>query len=121
MEIGDHMLKELQDEKARISSQIGEIEKQRRNERNVALIGKCFQYRNSLGSSTEDWWLYAKIIRAEDGNLIAHRFQTDCHGRMEVDPEHTIWDDLSAGYEEIPSEDFNAAWAGLKAAIECIK
>ena len=114
-------LEELQDERTRLNIHIWEIERRESDKRNATLIGKCFRYSNSFGSG-ESWWLYVKIIGAVDGNLISRRFQTDCRGRMEVEPEHTTFTDLlNADYEEISSKDFDTAWIDFKATIKDIK
>lgn len=114
-------LKDLAMERVRINSRIWEINRKQRQEQNVKLIGKCYRYRNSFGNENKGWWLYIQVLELEDGNLIVHRFQTDSNGRIEVEPRRVEWDSVGSQYEEIPREDFWAAWDILKLTILSMK
>lgn len=91
-----------------------EIEKTERDEKNASLMGKCVRYRNSYGSD-ERWWLYGKILRSEDGDLIIHQFETTSRGEISIKPEYRrYYSSLeTGGWESISREKFDFEWNGL--------
>lgn len=113
-------LEELQAKRAEIQSRIWEIERAENEAACRELIGKCFRFCNSYGSG-DDWWLYVKIIDVEDGNLIAHRFETCSHGTMQAQPRTALWPhNLESGYTEIDASEFNAAWVEFKDTLAAL-
>ncbi len=113
-------LEKLHADKAKIQSQIWDIEQAETAKINKKLLGKCFRYWDTFGSGGDGWWLYAKVIDVDAGNPIAHRFQIDANGGMEIEPRHVLWHDLSSGYDKISNAAFDAAWTDFKAAIGSI-
>lgn len=95
---------------------IRHIEATERDQKHAALIGKCLRYRNSYGHD-EKWWLYCKVLRAEGGNLIIHRFETTSRGEIKIEPEYKDYYGLTGGWETISDGTFADAWADLRNRI----
>jgi hypothetical protein len=83
-----------------------------RDQRNAALVGKCFRGRSSYScpEGPDDYWLtYAKVIDTDDGQIVLFEFQCDKHGKYMVEPRHkriSLW----SGYSEISEAAFRGAW-----------
>ena len=117
----------LMTEKARLQrvaseaqAELWAIEKTERDRRNASLIGKCLRYRNSYGHD-EGWWLYCKVLRAEDGDLVVHRFETTSNGEIRIEPEkreYTVG--RTDGWKPIPTEDFDQAWQKLMSSLSAL-
>jgi hypothetical protein len=98
------------------------IESQETEDRNRALIGKCFKYRTSysLPKQPEDyWWMYLKILGVDGTSLRIWRFDTDKYGKIQIEPDSRLAHQcLSIGYHEIPPAEFNAAWQATMERLE---
>ena len=94
-------------------AEIWEIEYAERREKNRALIGKCFAFRNcfSCPEGPDDYWiLWQKVVALDDhGDPIVFRFQTDKNDRIEIDRRSHMG---SLG-EETSEEAFMEAWRKL--------
>lgn len=90
-----------------------------RDNLNAALVGKCFKYSNSGGGSDKRWWLYLKILRVDDGNLRAFKFQQYANDseHIEIEPNEFIYHGRSltsdGGYTEIKPAEYEREWASL--------
>lgn len=95
------------------------LEDAERYETVKALKGKCFQYRNSYGATTEAdrWWLYSRVLEvAKDGWLTLFTFETDKYGEVTVHPEKKRMHESSLG-EPITLRQFQQAWKVTAARI----
>lgn len=110
---------ELQQAITEAQSEIYDIEAEGRDGSNASKIGNCYQFRHQYGGH-DKWWVYQKILRCEKGNLVAHRFQTDGHGEISIQPEHRIYEGRTRAAEQITAAVFDEAWAALKSAIDGI-
>jgi hypothetical protein len=83
-ELVDNLKKLVQE----YSKQLGELREKIRVLEEVpqaeALVGKCFKYLNHYNSSNQ-WWLYTKIVRAKDGIIWVDSFQEDSYGKIEIE------------------------------------
>jgi hypothetical protein len=94
-----------------------EAERKERAKANRKLVGKTFKYRNS-GGGDEQWWLYAKVQGAKDGNLLLFKFeQTPWGHQIEIsNPRPRLTD----GYVEIPAAEFKAAWRDTLSILNAV-
>lgn len=91
----------------------------------AALVGKCYRYRNSFSCPEGDadyWWLYMKLTGLDDmGTLIAHTFQTDKTGKIEIrfdEPRYGFDPEGRFGtWEEISDIKFRSEWMVLQIEI----
>ncbi len=113
-----NQLKELREQIGKLREEEYEIEKAERIKQNKGLVGKCFKYLNSYGSS-EKWWLYTKVLRLDDeGYPVAWRFQIDCHGQIEISPpEERSYVYPGNGYQPITVAEFGKQWRATIAAV----
>ena len=100
--------------------ELNDIQAAHRDKVNAALLGKCFRYRNSF-SGDNHWWLYVKVIGAEDGYVVVHKFERRGNGEFLLDPHHTMYgrsisDDGS--YKPIDNELFQDEWNAFVSEIE---
>lgn len=98
------------------------IEAQEVEDRNRALIGKCFKYRNSYSCPRSDedyWWMYLKVLGASGTSLQIWCFDTDKYGKIQIEPDSRIAHEcIQIGYHEIPLSEFNAAWQATMEKLE---
>lgn len=99
---------------------LDEAEAIERDKENARLIGQCFKYSNSGGGCDERWWLYLKVIRAEDGHLRVFTFEELPNGNISIEPDQ--WGmsgryGKNSGYTKIPRTEFHAAWQALAAKV----
>lgn len=80
-------LKEIRADIAKLQKEAEPLEESLRREQLIHFVGKCFKYRNSYGSG-EEWWLYTRVLDYKDGQLRMFRFQRDCYGRFDFEPDH---------------------------------
>lgn len=107
-------LKQLRHQRARLQKQIDAIETAKERRTCMPLVGKCFRFENSYGCDKRKWWLYAKVLRAdEDAWLITLQFQTDCTGRVTLEPEVTQRPHHLLTFQEISDEEFEQAFFEL--------
>ncbi|KKM59287.1 hypothetical protein LCGC14_1548290 [marine sediment metagenome] len=103
--------------------ELSTIDVKKKLKENTKLIGKCFKYRNSYSAPEEEsdyWWLYYKVISVNrHGICMAMRFQTDKHGRIEIEKERYFV--LSDRYIKITEEEFEDAWDNLLLTINFLK
>jgi hypothetical protein len=99
-------------------AKLDEAESAERDKINARLIGRCFRYQNSYGGDKEKWWLYMRVTRVDDGSLRAMRFEEDCYGRVNVDPNAWIMHgEISYGWKPISRSDFDMAWIDIIAKL----
>src|SRR5687768_11199384 len=99
--------------------ELNSLEAEERNAANASSIGKCYRYRNSNGGG-ENWWLYMKVLRTEDGHLIGHKFQTQPGGNIDIEPEYPVYFDMSGGWEQIAERDFHRAWTECQEMVAAL-
>lgn len=97
-----------------LREQLEKIRSPKRLKENLKAVGNCFKYHNSYGSG-ERWWLYAKVVSADDCGVKAFQFQ-DTGGRLEVEKRFHLYAHMS-GYEPISENEFYTAWQAFKAKI----
>ena len=51
----------------------------------ISLVGKCFKYRNSFGSSQPPWWFYIRITGRDGISLLFNCFQEDANDHVEFE------------------------------------
>lgn len=87
--------------------QLDEIEDKRRVKERLPYVGKCFMFRNGY-SSGEKWWLYVKVLRLDETNLICFQFEKMSDGIIKIEPESILR--MNSGYTEIPCHEFQTEW-----------
>lgn len=104
--------------------EIRELEDKRRVKERLPYVGKCFKYRNGYNLN-EKWWLYVKVLRLDETNLICFQFEKTSDGIIRIEPESTIH--INEGYMEISCNEFRTAWikclqelSGLELRIESL-
>lgn len=105
-------LKELQQKAWQARDALAAEEARIKNERNAALVGKCFTARNnySCPEGPQDYWpMYGKVLAAEDGDVVMFEFQRDKSGKYEIEPS-VRRSSLYSGYREISEAEFRSAW-----------
>lgn len=108
----------LRREQAALTARIIEIEEAHRAAELAPLVGRCFRYRNcySCPESDDDYWfMYTRITGILDGALQALRFQTDKHGKIEVE-ECDVWGTSTLG-DEITAQEFSNALSAIREAL----
>ncbi len=77
-----------------------------------AMVGRCFKYRNSYGSHSEDWWLYARVIGYKNKTLTVCRFEITSINQIEINTSEEVinLDPLKHHLFQIPitKKQFNA-------------
>lgn len=94
------------------------IEHKERRERNKALVGTCYKYRNAGHGSEERWWLYIKVTRMSDDGRWPEAifFQKTTYGTLEICEKSFT---PGSGYQEISQDELAKAWREfLKDVIE---
>lgn len=111
---------DLEREISERSHELNALKAEQADQRNAALVGKCFKYRNSYSCPGPDdyWWMYAQVLRAKDGSLRALRFQTDRDGKVEVEPD--AYFSCSENYKSITLMEFAEAWAAMLRRLDGI-
>jgi len=96
-----------------------EIEKKQTQKRNAALVGKCFKFLNSYGGGNDEWWTHEKVLGAEGMMLLVFRFETDCYGKISIEPydQTSVVPYADNGYIEITPDQFHAEWQKLLAGL----
>jgi hypothetical protein len=114
---------QLQRQIRKLHEELSEIEGAEATKANQRLIGKCYRYRNSFGSSDPkgDWWLYEKVIRADGNEITTFGFQKDSRGHFEIAPEGCHLSAIIDSYEEISPDDFNNAWEAFSNELEKVQ
>lgn len=79
------------------------------NYSNRELIGRCFKYKNSYGSESDDWWLFIKVVgTTETGGMITLEIQETSTGKIEITREdHYSGSALIEPKNEITVQDFD--------------
>lgn len=92
------------------------IENKEKREQALALVGKCFKYRNSYGAGEKrDWWLYAIITGVKYAWPEAFEFEMDCNGEIRITRKSHIF--LNNGWTEIHKSVFLREWRKLNQKI----
>lgn len=110
---------ELRRARDHAAAALREIEDRERDERNARLVGKCLRYRNSYGDG-ESWWMYCRVLRVEDGNVITHEFQTTCRDEIEIKPSRRHFFGMSDGWRLIEEAEFDDEWRALQARVAAL-
>ena len=114
----DAIKERLKAQMAPIRAELQRIEDAEAKAKSVAILGKCFKYRNcySCPKGPEDyWWLYVKVTGMGDYWPVAFEFQTDKDGKLTVKTEECF--SRFEGYDEISVKEFNAAWRKVQQNI----
>jgi hypothetical protein len=87
---------------------------------NGKLVGRCFSARNnySCPEGPKDYWfLYTRVLRAEEGSLRVFQFQIDKDGRIEIEPDRFAMASTIERQNETSQKAFDAAWAKCLASV----
>ena len=107
----------LQQQVGILRNRLGEIEERERKAQSLALVGRCFKYRNSYScpDKPEDyWWKYAIVTGVGDfGHPNAFSFETDKNGDVRI--ETMQW--FHAGWQAIPAAELALEWTDLLSRI----
>lgn len=94
------------------------IKKARERGRALALVGKCYAYRNSYScpkSSSDYWTLYLRVVGVtEHGNVRIVQFQVDKDGRISIEEQQCSAGMLGDRHREISHAKLLAAWDRLR-------
>jgi len=118
-------LKTLEDRARKLHWKITALKEREVNENALPelrkMIGKCFKYLNSYGSSLPQWWLYTKIISIDEKNLsfICVQFQRTSLEKVEIELRRSFnWGGKhhfdGNNYIEIPASEYNRAKKQMK-------
>jgi len=110
----------LRSDARKIGDQISAIESEQRKTANGAKVGCYFRTRNGYScpqKPSDYWWLYAKCTRMDDdGFLYAFKFQTDCHGKIEIEEDAHSYH--MQHYEPCSKVEFDRAWHKLRKRVQ---
>ena len=93
-----------------LRAELDAIETAERKIAHLALVGKCFRYRNSYGGGYPSWWLYAKVTDTGDWRPQCFTFELTSRNKVEIDlkSDHNVHP--GNGWQEITAKQFNAEW-----------
>lgn len=113
----DEIKEKLRAQMAPIRAELQRIEDAEAKAKSVALVGRCFKYRNcySCPKPEDYWWLYIKVVGMGEYWPVAFEFQTDKDGRINIKKEDCF--SRLDGYTEISAKEFNAAWRAVQKRI----
>lgn len=102
---------------APLQAELNRIKDAEEKAKSVALVGRCFKYRNcySCPKPDEYWWLYIKVTGMGEYWPVAFEFQTDKDGMLTVKQKECF--SRMEGHNEIPASEFNAAWRKVQKRI----
>ncbi len=103
---------ELQRQLKALHEELNTIIDAENEKRDALFVGRCFKTRNNYScpkSEKDYWWLYLKVLRADTG-LYCLRFQIDCNGRIEIDPDAYMTSNSLDSYTPIKPAEFEKAW-----------
>lgn len=114
---------QLEQEYARILAKLDIIEARERKAEHEKLLGKCFKYLNSYGSSRPSWWLYAKVTGTDGYWPRTLTFQVTCDREIIVKEKdtHSGMGKPGNGWIEIPKSEWNKQWRGLVKRISAVQ
>lgn len=110
---------ELQRQLKALHEELNTITDAENDARDATYVGKCFRTRNNYScpeSEKDYWWLYIKVLRADTG-LYCLRFQIDCNGRIEIEPEAYMTANSLDSYEPLKPAAFEKAWTNCVLAV----
>ena len=107
-------LDELREFAVTIREEISELEEAEKKPIRLALIGKCFKYRNCYScpeKPSDYWYLYLKVLRIKGANAIVEEFQCDKYGEIQIKPAKEIYypENTLKMYELIPDSEYKKA------------
>lgn len=103
-------------------AELNKIEDAESYERNSALVGKCYKYRNSYSCPERPqdyWWLYVVVTGLERSSLNLFMFERDINGKIEIKRNH-VRSYLAGGYQEIERSELLTAWREIVAQISSV-
>lgn len=101
-----------------LRGELGAIEDAEHEAHKLALVGKCFKYRNCYScpeKPSDYWWVY-RIVLAPNSVL---DFQIDKDGKLTVEPNGYYYPTMT-GWKEITRAELNTAWAGVVGRISTL-
>lgn len=110
---------ELQRQLKALNDELNAIIDAENDKRDATYVGKCFKVRNNYScpeSEKDYWWLYIKVLRVDTG-LLCLRFQIDCYGRIEIEPEAHMTANSLDRYTPMKPADFEKAWTRCVLAV----
>lgn len=98
---------------------LGRIEDREVMERNRALLGKCFRYRNCSSGGKPSWWLYAKVTEVRGRNIFTFEFQDMkiFEGTIQIGLRRSYYSHMIGGFQPISVAAFDKAWRALRHRI----
>ena len=112
-------LESLKENARRLANAIGDIEDADRRKANAKKVGKFYKTRNNYSvpkKASDYWWQYERVIRMDEtGFLYTLCFQTDCHGKVFIEPERYAYH-MQYG-TPISAREFGKAWDALVKSI----
>lgn len=112
----------LRDQIAPLRANLERIEDAERKAQSVALVGRCFKYRNSYScpqGPKDYWWLYVKVVGIGEHWPVSMEFETDRDGKIEIRTRECF--SRFEGHDEIKPSEFNAAWRSLQKRVAGMK
>jgi hypothetical protein len=90
---------------------LNDVENKRKEKENKRLIGKCFKYRNSIGSDN-NWWLYMIVL---DSKLRMFSFEKTAMGEWRINKDDVYY---NTDRVEITRNEFAGEWLKCQAEIQ---
>lgn len=117
METKEKTLYQLKKERSAISEQIHNLEIKELEEKNASLVGCYFKKENRYSQEVGGtWFIYRYVERLEGGRPHGLQFQTDCYGRIEIEPDTNLFS--FDGSEQIDQIEFNQAYAAMFTTVQ---
>lgn len=104
-------IKQLQDQLCELRQELSQLESNKRDAENAALVGRFFKYRNCYScpeTESDYWWIYRKVTGVSEGMLETFEFAKDKDGKMSVELDGACT--IHSSWREIDAKEFAAAW-----------
>ena len=89
--------------------ELKQLEKTKKINRHLKLIGKCYKFHNSYSHNEKKRWLYMQIVGIDkEGDLITNTFQEDNNGRISIESD-IMWSQPDSDYIPISEKEYKKA------------
>ena len=111
-------VEELEAAIAPLQEALGKLRDAEARKESEQLVGQFFKYRNSYGGGYPSWWLYAKVTHVKGVSPMSFRFQTDEHGKVEIEVARHF---TSSSWTPIKASEFAREWRRVQKRIAGMK
>lgn len=83
-----------------------------------SMIGNCYKYHNTYGSSSGYWWMYSKIVGAKGTMVKVVDIQKDSHGEIDLKFKTTWTNHFRHEWRPITNKQFERAYNHLMKQVQ---